>query len=199
MKSKSASARSPAPTTDLIPAAGTFKPACDAHDAEVLLTCRPRPRVVTLDGLESAAGVTRPTVRMGIEFAIPAGNNPGVLAQVLRAVAGRKVNILAYCTSFDLDCFTILLVTDAALITKTALADAGLNCTTHSVVLVSAEDRAGTPAALFNQLRKAGIDIWYAYVAALKPAELCAVFKTVDDQRALRVLAASDLIHTASP
>jgi len=135
---------------------------------------------------------------MGIELVIPAGNNPGVLAQVLHVVAGSKVNILAYCTSFDLDRFTILLVTDAALAAKTALTDAGLACTAHSVVLVNAEDRAGTVAALFNQLLKAGIDIWYAYVAALKPAELCAVFKTVDDQRALRVLATSNLIHTAS-
>ena len=182
----------------MTPAADTVKPACDAHDAETLLACRPRPRVVTPDGLESAAGVIRPTVRMGIELAVPAGNNPGVLAQVLRAVAGSKVNILAYCTSFDLDRFTILLVTDAALAAKTALADAGLNCTAHSVVLVSAEDRAGTVAALFNHLLEAGIDIWYAYAAALKPAELCAIFKTVDDRRALRVLAATDLVHTAS-
>ena len=183
---------------DVIPAVGTVKPACDAHDAEVLLTCWPRRRVVMPDGLELAAEVTRPTARMGIELAVPAGNNPGVLAQVLRAVAGRKVNILAYCTSFDLDRFTILLVTDAALAAKTALADAGLTCTAHSVVLVNTEDRAGIVAALFNQLRKAGIDICYAYVAAFKPAELCAIFKTVDDQRALRVLAATGLVHTAS-
>jgi len=135
---------------------------------------------------------------MGIELAVPAGNNPGVLAQVLRAVAGRKVNILAYCTAFDLDRFTILLVTDAALAAKTALAEAGFACTSRSVVLVSAEDRAGTPAALFNQLSDARIDIRHAYVAALKPPGLCAVFSTVDDQQALRVLAATDLVHTAS-
>jgi hypothetical protein len=135
---------------------------------------------------------------MGIELAVPAGNNPGVLAQVLRAVAGRKVNILAYCTSFDLDRFTILLVTDAALAAKTALADAGLSCTAHSVVLVSVDYRAGTVTALFNQLSDARIDIRYAYVASLKPPGLCAVFSTVDDQRALRVLAATDLVHTAS-
>jgi len=152
----------------------------------------------TPDGLDSAAGVTRPTVRMGIELAVLAGNNPGVLAQVLRAVAGRKVNILAYCTAFDLNCFTILLVTDAALAAKTALAEAGFACIAHSVVLVSAEDRADTPAALLNQLSDARIDIRYAYVAALKPPGLCAVFSTVDDQRALRVLGATDLVHTAS-
>jgi hypothetical protein len=135
---------------------------------------------------------------MAIELAVPAGDNPGVLAQVLRAAASCKVNILAYCTSFDLDRFTIRLVTDAAWTAKTALAEAGLNCTAHSVVLVSAEDRAGIPAALFNQLSDARIDIRYAYVASLKPAGLCAVFSTVDDQRALRVLAATNLVHTAS-
>jgi hypothetical protein len=133
---------------------------------------------------------------MGIELAVPAGNNPGVLANVLRVVADRKVNILAYCTSFDLDRFTILLVTDAASAAKTALADAGLHCTARSVVLVRAEDRMGTVTALFNQLREAGMDTWHAYVAALKPPGLCAVFSTVDDQRALRVLAATDLLHT---
>lgn len=70
----------------------------------------------------------------------------------------------------------------------------GLNCTARSVVLVSAEDRAGTPAALLNQLSDARIDIRYSYVASLKPPGLCAVFSTVDDQRALRVLAATDLV-----
>jgi hypothetical protein len=81
---------------------------------------------------------------------------------------------------------------------KAALAEAGLNCTGRSVVLVSTEDRAGTSAALFNQLSDARIDIRYAYVASLKPPALCAVFSTVDDQRALHVLAATDLAHTAS-
>jgi len=80
---------------------------------------------------------------MGIELAIPAGNDPGVLAQVLRAVADRKVNIPSYCTPFDLDHFTILLVTDAAVATKSALADAGLSCTARSVVQVSDEDHQG--------------------------------------------------------
>jgi hypothetical protein len=175
------------------------KPACDAHDAEVLLAGQSWPRVGMPDGLESAAGVTRPRARMGIELAIPTGNNPGVLAQVLHAVAGRKVNILAYCTSFDQDGFTLLLVTDDALAAKAALATAGLRCTAHSVVLVRAEDRAGTtPAILLNHLCKAGIDIWYVYVAALKPAELFTIFKTVDDRRALHVLAAANLVHTAS-
>jgi len=150
------------------------------------------------DSLNSAAGVTRQTVRMEIELAIPAGNNPGVLAQVLRAVADRKVNILAYCTSFDLDRFTILLVTDAPLAAKYALADADLTCTARSVVLVSAEDRAGTPAALYSQLSDAGVDIRYTYVASLKPPGLYAVFSTFDDQEALRVLAATDLVHTAA-
>ena len=121
-----------------------------------------------------------------------------MLAQVLRAVAGRKVNILAYCTAFDLDRFTILLVTDAALAAKTALADAGLNCTARSVVLVSAEDRAGTQVALLEPTERCPIDVRYAYVASLKPPGLCAVFSTVDDQRALRVLAATDLVHPAS-
>ena len=113
--------------------------------------------------------------------------------------AGRKVNILAYCTSFDLDRFTILLVADDALAAKAAVTDAGLNCSAHSVVLVSAKDCAGTtPAALLNHLCNARIDIWYAYVVAMKPAKLCAIYKTVDDRRALQVLAAANLIDTAS-
>jgi hypothetical protein len=135
MKSKSVSPRAPVPTADANPAC-TIKPACDAHGAEMLLACRPRPLVVTPNGLDSATRVTQPTARMGIELVIPVENNPGVLAQVLRSMAGRKVNILAYCTSFDLDRFTILLVTDAILAAKTALAEAGLNCTARSVVLV---------------------------------------------------------------
>jgi hypothetical protein len=146
----------------------------------------------------SAAAIPRPTVRMGIELVVPAGKTPGVLAQVLRAVARRKVNILAYCTAFELDLFTILLVTDAALAAKTALAEAGFASTAHSVVLVSAEDRAGTTETLFNQLNEARIDIRYGYVAALMPPGLCAVFSTDDNPRALRVLAATDPVRATS-
>lgn len=134
---------------------------------------------------------------MEIELAVAAGKDPGVLARVLRVADDHQVSVLAYCTLFDLDCFTILLVTDAALVAKVALAEAGLDCTAHPVVLVSAEDNAAIRETLVNQLRDAGIEICYAYDAVLKPPRLCAIFSTVDDRRALRVLAATNVTHAA--
>lgn len=148
--------------------------------------------------MRSTGEATRPTARIEIELVVPAGNNPGLLATVLRAVAGRQVNVLAYCTAFDVDHFTIMLVTDAALVAKTALAKAGWKCFAHAVVLVRAADRPGAPAALVHQLCEAGIAIRYAYDAVLHPPERCVVFSTADDQRALQVLGATDLVHTAS-
>lgn len=139
----------------------------------------------------------RPTIRLAIELVVPVGNDPGPLAQVLRAVASRRVTLLASCTAFEVERFAILLVTESPLAAKTALAQAGLSCSAQSVVLVRAPDRAGTAAALSRQLRAAGIAIWHEYAAVLHPPELCAVFSTGDDRRALRVLAAIDLTESA--
>ncbi len=134
---------------------------------------------------------------MGVELAIPAGANPGMLVQILRLMAERNVNIWAYCTAFDAGCFTIFLVAEDHSAARTALLTAGIASTAHSVVQVHAKDHAGAPAALLNELREAGIDICHVYVAAMQPSNLYAIFRTVDDQRALRVLAATDLVQTA--
>jgi hypothetical protein len=136
-----------------------------------------------------------PAARMGIELTVPVGNTPGLLAKVLGVVTASQVNMMAYCTLFDLDRFAILLVTDAAWMAKTALADAGFACVAHSVVLVNTEHRADIQAALLHQLRDAQIEIRYAYSAALNPPAVCTVFSTVDDPRALQVLAAAKLVH----
>lgn len=170
---------------------GASPPPRDA--ATLLLTGRPPRRVIPLADRKATTGFGLPTTRMGIELIVPAGNNPGTLPHVLRVVAAHKLKLLAYCTAFDRDGFTILLVTDTPLAAKTALAKAGFACTAQSVVLVSAEDRAGTTVALFNQLNAARIDIRHAYVASLPRSFLCAVFQTDDDPRALRVLAATNL------
>ncbi len=166
--------------------------ACDAHAGKKLLHCEPAET-----GQQRPAGAVAPTVRLGIELAIPVGKNPGLLAQVLDTMAG-KATIWAYCTSFEEGGFTIFLVTDDAVTARTALIKAGLSCSANSVVLVRAEGRGGTPAALFEELRAAGIGIWYAYVATLQPGQLCAIFKTDDDRAAIRVLAATGLVRTVS-
>lgn len=168
MKSKSANTRPPAPTTNALPI-GPAEPSPD----------------------EGQSITRQPTVRMGIELAVPVGNTPGLLKKVLGVVSAGQANILAYCTLFDRDRFAILLVADAAWDAKTALADAGFACTAHAVVLVSIEDRTGATETLFNQLSGAQIAVRYGYVAALTPPVLCAVFSTDDDRRAIRVLTAS--------
>jgi hypothetical protein len=172
MKSKCASARTSAPATNEFP----IVPVESSQDAGRLIS-------------------RRPTVRMGIELAVGVGNSPGQLAKVLGVVAACQVELLAYCTLFDGDRFAILLVTDASWVAKTALAAAGFACTAHAVVLVraAAADLTGTPPALVHRLCEAGIAIWYAYDAVLHPLERCTVFSTTDDQRAIQVLAATDL------
>jgi hypothetical protein len=68
VNNKSASARSPVPTTDTTPAAGLVKPACDPHDAEMLLGMRERVELVGGSFAVVSAPGRGTTIRARIPF-----------------------------------------------------------------------------------------------------------------------------------
>lgn len=138
-----------------------------------------------------------PKARKEVELAVRVGNQPGSLGKVLAAVAAEGVNIHAYCSYSDRDETVVLIVCSNALKAKHALQATGFQCKANSVVLVGATDQVGAAALLGAHLGNAGIDILYSYASSSGGSQFFAVFKTIDDERAMRVLDASPLAQAA--
>ena len=126
--------------------------------------------------------------RKEVELAVRVGNKPEALGEVLAAVATRRVNVLAYCTYSDSDELVVLLVTDNALVAKSALQTAGFSCRANSVVVVGATTDVGAAAQLGVHLGMAGVQILYSYASLSGGDHFCAVFKTTNDEQAILML-----------
>jgi hypothetical protein len=136
-------------------------------------------------------------VRKEVEIAVRAGKQPGALSKILAAVASQHINILAYCAYCDRDDTVVLLVTEDALRAKETLEAAGYPCRANSVVLVGSGDRVGAAALLGSYLGNAGIDILYSYASSAGRDQFFAVFKTMDDERAVRILETTNFSQAA--
>ncbi len=138
-----------------------------------------------------------PKARKEVELAVRVGNKPGALGEVLTIIASQDINILAYCSYSDRDDAIILLVTENALGAKLALEAAGFRSKANSVLVVGASDQVGAAAQLGAHLGMAGIDILYSYASSAGSDRFFAVFKTINDEQAIRVLEASPLARAA--
>ena len=138
-----------------------------------------------------------PKARKEVELAVRVGNKPGALGEVLAVVAARGINVLAYCSYSDRDDAIILLVTENAMGAKFAIETAGFRCKANSVVVVGAPDQVGAAAQLGAHLGMAGIDILYSYASSGGSDRFFAVFKTMNDEQAIRVLETSPLSRAA--
>jgi hypothetical protein len=135
--------------------------------------------------------------RKEVELAVHLSDQPGGLSKVLSIVAAEGVNVLAYCSYCDRNDTVILLVADNPVKAKLALHAAGYNCRANSVVLVGAAERVGAAAHLGAQLARVGVEILYSYASSSGAEEFFAVFKTTDDDRAVRALSSSQLANAA--
>jgi len=135
--------------------------------------------------------------RKEVELAVRIGDAPGSLGKALAAVASHGVNVLAYCSYSDRNNSVVLLVTDNPVNAKQALQEVGFQVTANSVVMVGATDQVGAAAKLGASLGSDGIDILYSYASSSGTKDFFAVFKTSDDDRALRVLEAQGWAQAA--
>jgi hypothetical protein len=128
------------------------------------------------------------TPRKESELAVRIGNHPGELARLLSAVSNAGVNILAYCAYSERNQSVVLLVTGNSPLAQQALESRGYVCQRNRVVLAGAVDRVGAAAAMGSCLGAAGINILYSYASSGGAKEFYAVFKTDNDDDAIRVL-----------
>ena len=122
------------------------------------------------------------------ELSICISGIPGAEESILSTVTGKGTNIRALCSYNDRDRTMILLVTEDAPRAKQALEDAGFDCTTNPVIVVGLENRIGAIDRLGIDLQDAGIHVLRSYASYANRQEVCAVFKTQDDARAVKIL-----------
>src|SRR5690349_5144463 len=103
------------------------------------------------------------------ELNIQLENKPGTLAKLCNALAGRKVNIVAFQASTDERRSQVHLIVDNVATAKTVLNTEGLTYTEADVAQVSLPNNPGTLARAAGRLGEANININYAY-AGIEPS-----------------------------
>ncbi len=126
--------------------------------------------------------------RQELELTVRIGNQPGELAKLFAAIAEAGINILAYCAYSERNQGVVLLVTENIHVARQALESAGYSYKITPVVLVSNADHVGAVAAVGEHLGSAGINILYSYASSAGADRFYAVFKTDDNDSAIRVI-----------
>ena len=100
------------------------------------------------------------------ELTIMMPNKPGKLAQVLRALAKAKLNLLALDSSSGYDLNMVRMISSNPKKTKSLLTTLGYHVTQTTMLAVTITDRPGQLAKLATALGRAGVNIEYMYATA---------------------------------
>ncbi|HUI05996.1 MAG TPA: hypothetical protein VL486_03210 [Verrucomicrobiae bacterium] len=123
-----------------------------------------------------------------IEIIVRLNSEAASVSRVMVAATTPNVEILACCFSWQGDGAVVRLVTEAPERTVQALVHDGFECETETILLIGPLKRPGATARIGNRLAAAGIGILHSYVSWSERTEAFAIFKTTDENRALRVL-----------
>ncbi|MCS7049322.1 MAG: hypothetical protein NZ483_08530 [Verrucomicrobiae bacterium] len=129
--------------------------------------------------------------RQHVELTVRIAANVSSLSDVLSRIAQQGCNILAYCSYWDRDASVLHMVVDDPQLAKRTIEASGLPCRANPVILVQETDSVGAAARLGQTLQRAGVDILYSYASSSGAPVFWAVFKTTNDQEALRLLGAT--------
>lgn len=120
-----------------------------------------------------------------IAIRLPDADRAGDLLTTMKT---RGIEVLVHCCVPTQSGALTLVVTDKPQQAKAELEQAGLECQTSPVVLVSAPHQTALAAQLGQHLTAAQIGIRYCYAAWFGATQARVVFKTTDDDHAIRVL-----------
>lgn len=128
-------------------------------------------------------------VRSETQFSIFLVNKPGVLAQVTRAVADAKLNVVALTLVDSQEHGVLRLVADNADEARQVLTKLNLPMTETQVLCMELPNRPGALADVAQLLGESHININYAYCTSGAPGgKTTAVLKVADPIKAERVL-----------
>jgi hypothetical protein len=135
-------------------------------------------------------------VRSAIQFSVFLVNKPGILAQVTRALADEKVNIVAMTLVDSQEHGVLRLVAEDAKQTKTVLGKLNLPMTETEVLCLDLPNQSGALAEVATLLGKNHLNINYAYCTSGAPGgRTTGVFKTGDQAKARHLLEKTSGLH----
>ncbi|KPK80411.1 MAG: hypothetical protein AMJ81_12110 [Phycisphaerae bacterium SM23_33] len=135
-------------------------------------------------------------MQVATQFSIFLVNKPGVLAQVMTAIAKAKVNVIALTLMDSSEHGVLRLVCDDADRAREVLARTHDRCAETDVLAVELTNEPGAFAAAAERLAEAHINITYAYCTGGAPSgKTTAIFKVADLKKAVRVLAPARDAH----
>jgi hypothetical protein len=120
------------------------------------------------------------------QLAVFLENKPGTLAQVSRALAARKINILAFSISDAVDHGVLRMVVSNPVQAAHVLGDGGMMVVESDVVALNLPNRPGTLARVAERLSKLRVNIEYAYGSTGGTRGKAQVILKVDDARRAR-------------
>ena len=134
--------------------------------------------------------------RTDIQFSVFLVNKPGVLAQVTKAIAEAKLNMLAMTLVDSQEHGVLRVVTDDAAETRKVLANLNLPMTETEVLCLDLSNRPGALADVATLLGQNHVNINYAYCTSGAPGgRTTGIFKVADVKKAVHVLKESAAKH----
>jgi hypothetical protein len=135
-------------------------------------------------------------VQPATQFSVFLVNKPGILAQVTRALADEKVNLIAVTMVDSQEHGVFRLVAQNADAARTVLAKLNLPVTETEVLSIDLPNDPGALADVATLLGKNHININYAYCTSGAPGgRTTGIFKTGDQTKAQHVLKATGKNH----
>lgn len=135
-------------------------------------------------------------VRAAVQFSVFLVNKPGVLAQVTRALADEKINILAMTLVDSQEHGVLRLVAENLKAARDVLSKLNLPMTETDVLCVDLPNESGALADIATVLGTNHININYAYCTSGAPGgRTTGVFKTGDHAKATRLLQKGGKAH----
>lgn len=129
------------------------------------------------------------TIQISMQYSIFLVNKPGVLAQVTKAMADAKVNIVAMTLVDSQEHGVLRVVASNPDTAHRALQALNLPLTQTEVLCVELSNRPGALADVAELLGKNHININYAYATSGAPGgRTTGVFKVADQNKALKLL-----------
>ncbi|MFA5794884.1 MAG: ACT domain-containing protein [Candidatus Brocadiia bacterium] len=128
-------------------------------------------------------------MRITKQFAIMSINKPGVLANIAKSLAEKKVNIIAMIISDAVELGVLRIVVDKVDVARPVLTRLFSDVTETDVLLVDMPNRPGTLADVAEKLGQAHININYAYATTgAMGGQTTVILKVQYPEKAIEVL-----------
>jgi hypothetical protein len=134
--------------------------------------------------------------RVATQFSVFLVNKPGVLAQVTRALAEEKLNIIAMTLVDSQEHGVLRFVAENEEVARQVVRKLGLPMTETEVLVLELSNRPGALAGVAGLLGESHININYAYVTSgAAGGRTTGVFKVADLNKSIKLLKGTGAKH----